>query len=293
MGVRGREDGRERMGQDIEKSGARGRDLVAEQVQWAKLVAESDIIPDAYRHKPANILVAVGFGQAMGLSYADSLYRINVILGKPTMSGELIASQVRRAGHKLRIYKDEQHQSVKATIHRKDDPDFEFSAVRDKAWAERMGLTGKDNYIKQPMTMLMWRAVTAVAREACPEALYGVTYTPDEPEDQAADAAGGTPVEDAGVVDPAPTLEQCKRISDILLKAGVQGPEQAAQVLQALSGRPDVRRTDDLRLDEAEAWLGEPDLLADRVRRIIAPDGQDQPASAAGPQTGEAPDAAA
>ena len=43
-----------------------------------------------------------------------------------------------------------------------------------------MGLSSKDNYKKQPATMLGWRAVTACARQACPEALYGVTYTADE-----------------------------------------------------------------------------------------------------------------
>ena len=46
-----------------------------------------------------------------------------------------------------------------------------------------MGLTSKDNYRKQPGTMLQWRAITAVARLACPEALYGIVYTPDELED--------------------------------------------------------------------------------------------------------------
>ena len=170
------------MGQDLEQTQGLSTEIRT-QMQWAKLASQGDIIPEAYRNKPANILVAVGFGAAMGLSYADSLYRINVIKGKPTMSAELIASQVRKAGHKLRIYKDEQHESVKAVIIRKDDPEFEFSAVRDKAWAQKMGLAQKDNYRKQPMTMLTWRAITAVAREACPEALYGVAYSPDELDD--------------------------------------------------------------------------------------------------------------
>ena len=43
-----------------------------------------------------------------------------------------------------------------------------------------MKLDTKDNYQKQPLTMLTWRAITACAREACPEALFGVAYTPDE-----------------------------------------------------------------------------------------------------------------
>ena len=39
--------------------------------------------------------------------------------------------------------------------------------------------------------MLQWRAITAVARLACPEALYGVTYTPDEAADAHEERTGG------------------------------------------------------------------------------------------------------
>lgn len=154
-----------------------------DQMAYAQAIAQSNIIPDAYRNKAANVMVAMNFGQAMGLSPAESLYRIAVIKGKPTMSAELIAAQVRKAGHKLRIKKDEAAQSVTATVVRCDDPDYPISVTRDLAWAKSMGLASNDNYRRQPMTMLTWRAITAVAREACPEALFGVAYTPDEMHD--------------------------------------------------------------------------------------------------------------
>lgn len=153
---------------------------MADELSFAQTVADGSLLPQAYRGNPANVLIAVNLGQAMGLGPAESLYRINVIQGKPTASAELIAAQVRKAGHKLRIDKDEARQSVTATIVRCDDPDHPFSETRDAAWAKSMGLASKDNYRKQPMTMLTWRAITAAARIACPEALYGVAYTPDE-----------------------------------------------------------------------------------------------------------------
>lgn len=261
------------MGQDLEQSQGLSTEMRT-QMQWAKLASQGDIIPEAYRNKPANILVAVGFGAAMGLSYADSLYRINVIKGKPTMSAELIASQVRKAGHKLRIYKDEVHESVKAVIIRKDDPEFEFSAVRDKAWAQKMGLDGRDNYKKQPMTMLTWRAITAVAREACPEALYGVAYSPDELDDMPTvsdrEEPAGQPVEEPAV-DPSPSKEQCKAISSALSRCGVTSKTDAARILQGLTGRPEVRHTDDLTLVEAEDYLANTDVLEERIRAIMQP----------------------
>lgn len=177
-----------------------------DQMAYAQTLAQGSLVPQSYRGNPANILVAMGLGQSMGLSPAESLYRINVIQGKPTASAELIAAQVRKAGHKLRIVKDEAAQSVTATIVRRDDPDYPISETRDAAWAQRMGLAGKDNYKRQPMTMLTWRAITAVAREACPEALYGVAYTPDEMEDFASATPQPAPRPVAAKVAPAADL---------------------------------------------------------------------------------------
>jgi hypothetical protein len=157
---------------------------LTDQIEWTRLVTDGDragsILPEAYRGKPANVLIAVGLGSSMGLSPAESLYRISVIKGKPTAGAELIAANVRKAGHKLRVTTEPG--TVTATILRSDDPDFPFTVTRDMAWAQRMGLAQNDNYKKQPETMLQWRAISAVARLACPEALYGVTYTPEEVE---------------------------------------------------------------------------------------------------------------
>lgn len=162
---------------------------LSEQMDYARAVSVANLLPQAYRGKPADIMLAMGLGQAMGLSPAESLYRIDVIQGKPTASAELIAANVRKAGHKLRVTGDDQ--SATAIIIRADDPDFEFKVTRDRAWAQAMGLTSKDNYKKQPGTMLQWRAITAVARLACPEALYGVAYTPDEMGDMPATTSSG------------------------------------------------------------------------------------------------------
>lgn len=184
---------------------------IPDQIRYAEVVTKGDLIPQAYRGKPANAVIAIGLGQAMGLSPAESLYRIDVIQGKPTASAELIASNVRKAGHKLRVTVDEANKSVTATIIRADDPDYPHTVTRDMAWARTMGLEGKDNYKKQPLTMLQWRAISAVARLACSEALYGVQYTPEDLADLGERPA---PVESAvsrlaetAAVDPEPADE--------------------------------------------------------------------------------------
>lgn len=272
-----------------------GRDLIApkenaaltlrDQYQYAKLAADADIIPYQYQKNPGDILVAVNYGASMGLSFSESLYRLNVIQGKPTMSAELVASQVRKAGHKLRIYKDEAALSVRATIHRADDPDFEFSVKRDANWAHSMGLDKPDkkgnpsNYIKQPMTMLVWRAITAVAREACPEALFGAGYTPDELADEDIDNSAAPAQEPPVSAVVVPTPEQRKELHDLLSQCGVKTKKQARTVISALAD-VDSDNVADIPDDTVLLLLENKSAVPARIQQLLAKKPQTEPAAA-------------
>jgi hypothetical protein len=241
---------------------------LSEQMRYAQTVSTGALLPQAYRGRPADILIAIGLGQAMGLSPAESLYRIDVIQGKPTASAELIAANVRKAGHKLRVRGDET--SCTATIVRADDPDFPFEVTRDIAWVKRMQLDKKDNYLKQPGTMLQWRAVAAVARLACPEALYGVAYTPDELDDTS--SRGQSPVVSvasfapAVAPEPAPEAEpetgeaitpaQSKALHAAFNRAGYSRDERDARLSYVSDVvQREVTTSNDLTRDEASRVL--------------------------------------
>lgn len=214
-----------------------------EQMQFAQLVTEGSMVPKDYKGQPANAMIAIGLGQSMGLSPAESLYRIDVIQGKPTASAELIASNIRKAGHVLRVEVDEANTSVRATVYRADDPEFAHTVTRDMNWAKQMGLTNKDNYKKQPLTMLQWRAISGVGRLACPEALYGVQYTPDELGDMPAPQGSQPASQQAPAVEPI-SNDQWQALLDAGQAAGLD-PAQvgalAADVLQHdLRGPQDI-----------------------------------------------------
>lgn len=187
-----------------------GELTISEQKDIANLYAQSTLVPEAYRNKPADIFVAVTLGQSVGISPIQSLSEINVIKGKPTMSASLIAAQVRKAGHKLRIEVEETpgKECAICTIIRRDDPDHPFVSKRDRAWAQRMGLLNNSNYIKQPATMLKKRAITDCARDACSEALCGIDYTPDEMSDfDDVEAKVEEPVEPTNPAEPKQNVE--------------------------------------------------------------------------------------
>ena len=238
-----------------------------EQMDYARAVTSGggqSILPDAYRGNAANALVAIGLGQAMGLSPAESLYRINVIKGKPSAGAELIAANVRKAGHRLRVVGDDT--SCTATIIRADDPDFEFTVTRDMAWAKSMGLDRNDNYRRQPGTMLQWRAITACARLACPEALYGVAYTADElydmdggkpsrptsPPTQARPGPGmlQPPAQQETPTGDGITRAQHAKIGATLRDLGVTDRDLAIQYVSQVIGR-DIASRNDLTRSEA------------------------------------------
>jgi len=148
-------------------------------MEYSKALAVSDLLPKAYQGKPANVLVAMEYGRALGLEPMAAIQGVVVIQGKPTASAGLIAGLVRRAGHILRVTGTEKR--AEAVIIRSDDPEYEFRSVWTIERAQQAGLVGKGGSWKTyPAAMLKARAITEVARDACSEILAGVQYTPEE-----------------------------------------------------------------------------------------------------------------
>ena len=153
---------------------------LGDRMAYAKALAEASLLPSAYRKAPANILLAMEYGEALGLAPVAAIQGIHVVDGKPTASAQLIGALVRRAGHRLRVETSADGQSATATVIRSDDPDFVFRSHWDMARATAAGLAGKGTWKLYPANMLKARAITEVARDACPEVLSGVAYTAEE-----------------------------------------------------------------------------------------------------------------
>lgn len=151
---------------------------LSQQVEYAKLLAASDLLPDAYKGKPANILLAIEYGKTLGITPMAAIQGINVIKGKPTASASLISSLVRLAGHRLRVTSD--NTKAVCEIIRADDPEYTFMSVWDMERAKSAGLTANPSWQKYPEAMMKARAITECARDACPEVLSGVQYTAEE-----------------------------------------------------------------------------------------------------------------
>lgn len=150
-----------------------------DRLQHAQAVAQSTLIPDGYRNRPANVLWAMDLADALGIPFPQVMQTMVVMRGRMTMSADLMAAVVRRAGHKLRVR--EQGMSVTATLIRQDDPDYEFSVTWDEAKARQASLWGQRGpWSQYPAQMLRSRAITEVCRQGASDALAGTIYTPEE-----------------------------------------------------------------------------------------------------------------
>jgi hypothetical protein len=156
----------------------RPRNSLSSKLTYAKAMAESALLPQQYRGKPANMLWAMEYAEMLGLAPMAAVTGIHVIEGRPTASAALISALVRRAGHRLRVSGSDQ--KATAEIVRADDPDYTFRSEWTIERAKQANLTGKDVWKKYPAAMLKARAITEVARDACEEALSGMRYTPEE-----------------------------------------------------------------------------------------------------------------
>lgn len=155
-------------------------EAIRTRIQYAKALAAASMLPKDYRQQPANVLIAIETGTALGIPAVQALQGIAVINGKATLSADLMAAVVRRAGHKLRVEEDAEKLMVAATLIRSDDPDYAFKAVWNVAKAQNAGLWGTAMWNKYPLQMMRARAISEVVRQGASEVLFGCIYTPEE-----------------------------------------------------------------------------------------------------------------
>ena len=213
-----------------------------DRLQHAQAVAQSTLIPDGYRNQPANVLWAMDLADALGVPFPQVMQTMVVMRGRMTMSADLMAAVVRRAGHKLRVH--EQGMSVTAALIRRDDPDYEFTATWDEAKARRAGLWGQRGpWSLYPAQMLRSRAITEVCRQGASDALAGTVYTVEELEDSVGSAAPTADADANSVGSAAPTAASPKDRSRALLSQHVRehggAPADVWRAAQDMGADPD------------------------------------------------------
>jgi hypothetical protein len=148
-------------------------------IDFANKSARSQLIPESYRGKPDDIVIAVMLGQEIGLPPIQSIQSIAVVNGRPSLWGEAVPGLCLASGKVLDYHEAFEGQegtdvfTAVCTVHRKGltKPHIGRFSVGD---AKIAGLYGKRVHATYPKQMLMWRARHQAWHAAFPDILRGI-----------------------------------------------------------------------------------------------------------------------
>lgn len=154
-------------------------------LQQAETWVKSGLLPSNIKSPEQAVVIAIK-GKELGLTPLASFEFIDVISGKPSLKPKAQAALVRKGGVKYQTIKD--FEPVFDEEGKKVDMETIIRFYRDGIQedvkytyrdAQALGLTGKDNWKKQPGIMMYWRCFSKGANRVCPD-LIGGLYTTEE-----------------------------------------------------------------------------------------------------------------
>jgi len=229
---------------------------LGEAIEFGKLIASSSFVPQQYKGKHGDVVVAMQMGSELGLAPMQSLQNIAVINGRPSVWGDaLLAIVSNHPDCEDIIETNIQGQSATCEVKRKGRTPVKRTFTVDDA--KRAGLWGKSGPWKTyPDRMLQMRARGFALRDAFPDALRGL-ITAEEAQDIPADKTQkSVQVVEARFEEAEPAPKR------ILHKIKKNGKSKLQDVLAAIESAKD--KTD---LDSTVAKCKElkgPDLIAAR-----------------------------
>lgn len=139
-----------------------------ERMQMAEFLAGSTLLPMALRSNPANVMLIMHKALALNIPMSVAFEHLHVIDGTVGHSAELLRAMLHRHGHLLR-WPQVTDKAVTGELILKHDPKNVRTETFTLADAQRMELTSKKNWQKDPTSMLLARCTTRLVSRHCPE----------------------------------------------------------------------------------------------------------------------------
>ncbi len=158
---------------------------LAQAMEYAKLISESDLAPKDYKGKPGNVLIAIQFGMEVGLKPLQAIQNIAVINGRPSVWGDAMIAMVQ--SHPICEYIKERSKDGIAycTVKRRGEDEYTYQFSKEDA--KTAGLLGKPGpWTQYPDRMLQMRARGFALRDKFSDVLKGIVMR-EEVEDYVVD----------------------------------------------------------------------------------------------------------
>lgn len=148
---------------------------LAEAMEFAKMMANSDLVPKAYRGKPGDVMIAVQMGAEVGFAPMAAIQNIATINGKPGIYGDAGKAILLKYGC---VIEEDDVETIKSngvarcSITRRGQVTTRSFSIED---AKTAGLWNKDGPWRQyPFRQMAWRAFWFAARDAAADLLKGL-----------------------------------------------------------------------------------------------------------------------
>lgn len=204
-----------------------------EAMQFAGIMAKSSIIPRDYQGNQGNILVALQWGQEIGLAPLQAMQSIAVINGRPSIWGDAMLALVRGSGLLEYIKEEPTDGGCTCTLKRRGEP-FEVERTYTVEDAKKAGLWGKQGpWQSSPKRMLQMRARAFALRDAFPDVLRGV-HIAEEAQDAPPVAKDMGPADEVKPAAPASRADKARAALDKRKPVALPAPS-FGDVLQAIA----------------------------------------------------------
>jgi hypothetical protein len=149
-------------------------------ISWGQTALKSGMLPESIRTPEAAAIIILK-GRELGLSFMTAMAHIHVIKGKPSMSAELMQAMARKnvPGLKIVIIESSSEKAIVKFLRPETGSEW-FTLTFSMDDARKAELLSNPSWKKYPRAMLWSRAIAAGLRTICPEALMGISYTPEE-----------------------------------------------------------------------------------------------------------------
>lgn len=150
----------------------------------ASILADSTMIPKDFQRNVGNVLVAIQWGQELGLQPLQAMQNIAVINGRPSLWGDAVLALVRGSGLLDSIEETVTDQEATCTVKRKgENPVTRTFSMEDASKANLAGKAGP--WQQYPKRMLQMRARGFAIRDVFPDVLRGMAIA-EEAQDEPA-----------------------------------------------------------------------------------------------------------
>lgn len=156
--------------------------------KMAQYLSKSDYVPDNYKNKPANCMIAIDTANRMGVSPYFVMEQLTIVRGKRSWSGQACGSIINhypkfKDVELVYVGKEgEDSWGAYVTAVRKDNGKTVKGTTVTMKMAKAEGWTSNPKWVSMPEQMLAYRAYAFFARIYCADALNGFMVE-GEPED--------------------------------------------------------------------------------------------------------------